>query len=260
MTELKKLIEIIAILRGENGCPWDKSQNLSTMRPYLLEETYETLEAMDRLDAKGANDMLEEELGDLLFVVLLLCQIGVEEKRFTLNSLCKRIGNKMIERHPFVFSENKGQCQTAKESLQSWESEKAKKKPSRSRLDGVPDGLPALLQTHRQGEKAAAVGFDWPNAEGVFNKMTEELQELNEALASRSDHAIQHEYGDLLMATANLGRHINCPPEEALRVANRRFKARFKQMEKMAAMQHALLTEMTANQLEGLWEEAKQLV
>ena len=258
MTELNKLIEIISILRGKDGCPWDKSQDLSSMRPYLLEETYETLEAMDNLSAENANKMLEEELGDLLFVVLMLCQIGTDENRFTLESVCQRIGEKMTVRHPFVFLEKNNTVQNAKKSIQSWESEKAKRNPNRSRLDGVPNALPALLQTHRQGEKAAGVGFDWPNVEGVFNKMEEERQELMEAMTKNSPEAIEHEYGDLLMATAHLGRHLNCPPEEALRIANSRFKSRFQQMEQMASKHHLSLSEMTSDQLELLWEDAKQ--
>jgi len=259
MKELHRLIEIIAILRGPKGCPWDKAQDLSSMRPYLLEEVYEALDAMDQLESDSANEMLEEELGDLLFVVLLLCQIGVDENRFQFEGVCRRIANKMVVRHPFVFGEDKGSQTTAKGSLASWEQEKAKRNPKRSRLDGVPDNLPALLQTHRQGEKAAAVGFDWQDSRGVFEKMTEELGELKEALTTNSKKEIAHEYGDLLMATANLGRHIDCPPEEALRLANRRFKNRFKQMEEMSKANNDSMSNMTPESLEALWERAKAL-
>ena len=216
MSSLDQLVEIIARLRGPEGCPWDRAQDHRSMRPYLLEEVYEVLDAIDQPDADDA--VLEEELGDLLFVVLLLCQIGTDEGRFTLSSVAARIADKMIVRHPHVF--DPAQRDTPGGTLAAWEALKARKASRQSRLDGVPRARPALRRAHRQAEKAAAVGFDWPDHEGVFDKIQEEIGELREALDARDPAQIEAEYGDLLMSAANLGRHIGATPEEALRAAN----------------------------------------
>jgi len=252
-TELQRLIKIISALRGPNGCPWDKDQDFRSMRPYLLEEVYEVLDAIDGNDHKS----IHEELGDLLFVVLLLCQIGVDNQSFTLDSLCQRIADKMVFRHPHVF-ENPNNQITVTDSLTVWENEKAKRNPNRSRLDGVPRSLPALLRAFRQGEKAAATGFDWPDYHGVLNKVEEELQELREAIQSGEQSAINHELGDVLLSLSSLGRHLNATPEEALREANDRFADRFKLMERLAKEREFTLQDSTDAVLEALWEEAKK--
>jgi tetrapyrrole methylase family protein/MazG family protein len=250
--ELQRLVSIISTLRGSEGCPWDREQDFASMRPYLLEEVYEVLDAMDKNDPEG----LHEELGDLLFVVLLLCQIGTDEKRFTLDSLCRKIANKMVVRHPHVFGEGK-KVSSAAGSLEIWEREKARKKPRQSRLDGVPRTLPALLRAHRQGEKAAAVGFDWPDHTGVLDKVEEELGELRAAIAQDDQSAIRHELGDVLMSLSSLGRHLKASPEEALREANDRFADRFRKMEEIARETQIDMLQSTSETLENLWEQAK---
>mgnify|MGYP001448030748 CR=1 FL=1 len=249
---LLTLVDIVAHLRGPEGCPWDKSQTLSSMRPYLLEEVYELLDAMEH---DSGEDGLEGELGDTLFVILLLTQIASDAGDLTLDTVCERITNKMITRHPHVFGDEQDSDDPG--GIAAWESRKNKE--GRSRLSGVPRSLPALLRAHRQGEKVAAVGFDWANADGVLAKLEEEIAELREALASQNEGAIEHEYGDVLMAAANLGRHIDSPPEAALRRANDRFADRFDQLEQLARLQGITLDGSTdESQLNTLWEQVKE--
>jgi ATP diphosphatase len=222
------------------------------MRPYLLEEVYEVLEALE----PGAGDEgLQGELGDLLFVVLLIARIGEDAGRLTLANTVRGIVDKMEERHPHVFGDGADSDEPG--GIAAWEARK--QRAGRSRLAGVPRTLPALLRTHRQGEKAAAVGFDWPDAAGVLNKIQEELAELVEAMATGDQSAIAHEYGDLLMATATLGRHLDTPPEATLRTANDRFADRFGRLELLASEAGvALSTETDPAVLDGLWEQAKR--
>ena len=248
---LLTLIEIVAQLRGPEGCPWDKEQTLASMRPYLLEEVYELLDAMEH---DAGEDGLEGELGDTLFVILLLTQIATDEGRLTLDSMCQRIVDKMITRHPHVFGD--GDQSDDPGGIAAWEARKEKE--GRSRLSGVPRSLPALLRAHRQGEKVAAVGFDWSNVSGVLAKLEEEIAELREAMERRDPHAIEHEYGDVLLAAANIGRHINAPAEAALRNANDRFASRFERLEVLAREQSLKLDGSTdEKQLNILWEQAK---
>jgi len=248
---LLTLVDIVAHLRGPEGCPWDKEQTLQSMRPYLLEEVYELLEAMEH---DAGEDGLEGELGDTLFVLLLLTRIAEDEGRLTLDSVSQRIVDKMIVRHPHVFGDDKESSDPG--GIAAWEARKDKE--GRSRLAGVPASLPALLRAHRQGEKVAAVGFDWANADGVFAKLEEEISELKEALQSGDSTAIEHEYGDVLLAAANLGRHINTPAEAALRNANDRFTARFERVEALAKEHGMKLNGSTTEEsLNTLWEQAK---
>jgi len=223
------------------------------MRPYLLEETYEVLEAMEA-GAEDVGEGITGELGDLLFVVLLIARIAEDQGRGTLDGIAHGICEKMIRRHPHVFGD--GESGTDPGGIAAWEARKSRE--GRSRLAGVPRSLPALLRAHRQAEKAAAVGFDWKDAQGPLAKIREELGELEEALASGDKDAITHEYGDLLLAAANLGRHIGPPPEASLRAANDRFSRRFGRLEEMAQDEGLLLHENTdPAALEKLWEQAK---
>ena len=248
---LLNLVEIVARLRGPEGCPWDKAQTFSSMRPYLLEEVYELLEAMEH---DAGEDGLEGELGDTLFVLLLLTQIGVDEGRFTLDSMCQRIIDKMVARHPHVFGD--GDRSDDPGGIAAWEARKDKE--GRSRLAGVPKSLPALLRAHRQGEKVSAIGFDWSDAHGVLAKLEEEIAELRLALAERDPTAIEHEYGDVLLSAANIGRHINTPAEAALRNANERFAQRFERLETLAKEQGIPLDGSTSDEkLNDLWEQVK---
>ena len=247
---MQQLVDLVARLRGPDGCPWDREQTLRSMRPYLLEEIYELLDAMEH--DSGA-DGLEGELGDALFVILMLAQIATDEGRLTLDSVCTRIVAKMIDRHPHVFghdqTENPG-------GIVAWEARK--KRSGASRLDGVPQTLPALLRAHRQAEKAASVGFDWTAIDDVMRKVEEELAELRAAMAGGDEHAIEHEVGDVLLSVANLARHLNAPPEAALRRANDRFATRFATLERLAREDGVALDGSTnAETLNELWERAK---
>ena len=248
---LLTLVDIVVQLRGAEGCPWDKSQTLTSMRPYLLEEVYELLDAMEH---DAGEDGLEGELGDTLFVLLLLTQIATDDGRLTLDTVCERIVDKMIARHPHVFSDAADANEPG--GIAAWESRK--NKAGRSRLSGVPNSLPSLLRAHRQAEKVAAVGFDWKNADGVFAKIEEELIELRQAISAEDERAIEHEYGDVLMAVANLGRHIDSPPEAALRRANHRFAERFRRLEQLADAKGISLHGSTNDEvLDALWEQVK---
>ena len=249
---LVELVEIVAHLRGPEGCPWDKDQTLQSMRPYLLEEVYELLDAMER---DAGEDGLEGELGDVLFVLLLITQIGADDGRLTLDSVARRIIAKMVRRHPHVFGD--GADDEDPGGIAAWEARKTSK--GRSRLAGVPRSLPALLRAHRQGEKAASVGFDWVEPGQVMDKVEEEFAELREAIQSADGPAIEHELGDVLMSLASLGRHLNTPPEAALRRANDRFASRFAVLERLAREEGVELSGSSdAAVLDELWERAKQ--
>lgn len=240
MSSSERLRDVVARLRAE--CPWDRAQTLQSMRPYLLEEAYEVLDVLDHDDRAR----LREELGDLLFQVHLLAAIagvGMEEVE-------TGITEKMIERHPHVFGSASGG------SIADWENRKAARAEGRSRVDGVPKALPALVRAHRVAEKVAAVGFDWPDAQGVLDKIDEERDELHEAI--RTGEGIAHEYGDLLLATANLGRFLGIAGEDALRMANERFEGRFRGVEARARAAGVPMQEAGMERLEAWWQEAKK--
>ena len=255
MSRLAHLAQIIDQLRGPDGCPWDRAQTWSSMRPYLLEECHEVLDAMDQGDPASVRD----ELGDLLFVVLLIARMGQDRAAgaFGIEAVAQGIADKMVRRHPHVFA---GQPRPDGPGIEDWERQKAKEgvegRP-RSRLAGVPRSLPSLLRTHRQSEKAASVGFDWPDSAGVLDKVVEELAELREALADGEPGPIEHEYGDLLMALGSLGRHIGAAPESALRRANDRFAQRFQAMEAAAWASGRSLSDLDDAALDAMWEAAK---
>jgi len=257
MSELADLVAIVDHLRGPDGCPWDRSQTLSSIRPYLLEECYEVLDAIDA----GRIDLLREELGDLLFMVVFLARMCQEAPEpFGLDEVARGIAHKMVERHPHVFAGDAEPDHEDPGSIDAWEARKSRdpKKQRRSRLDGVPRSLPALLRAHRQGEKAAATGFDWPDRHGVLDKVKEELAELEAAVERGDAAAVEHEYGDVLMAMATLGRHVGATPEEALRAANDRFANRFGHMEDMARARALDLSELDPDAQEALWQAAKR--
>ena len=215
------------------------------MRPYLLEEAHEVLAAVDA----GDRTALAEELGDLLFQVVFLARLAEEEGAFDLDTVVQGIHRKMVERHPHVFGGG------GDGTLAGWEARKAKTRASR--VDGVPPALPALLRAHRVGEKVAAVGFDWPDVAGVLAKVDEERAELAEAMESGDRKRIEHEYGDLLLACASLGRFIGVAGEDALRVANARFEGRFRAVEARALQAGVPLQEAGMARLEGWWQEVK---
>ncbi|MBM76568.1 MAG: nucleoside triphosphate pyrophosphohydrolase [Proteobacteria bacterium] len=256
--QLDRLLQIISDLRGPQGCSWGKDQTLKSMLPNLLEECYECIEAIEQQEHEPPNnDLIAEELGDLLFNVLMLVQIGADENKFDLNQVCHTITEKMILRHPHVFTQERQESGSKEEKVILWEQIKSKKTNRTSRLDGIPLKLPALSVATRQGEKAASVGFDWPDVTPVLHKVEEEWNELQEAIKTNDLNAIEHELGDILMSLASLGRHLNTPAETALRRANKRFRKRFTTMEDIATQNNTALEKMDAQTLDALWEKAK---
>ncbi len=253
MDGLHALVDIIARLRGPDGCPWDRKQTLSSMRQYLLEEAHEVIDAVDL----GAPHDVEGELGDLLFNVALMARILEEGGLGSLDGAARRIADKMVHRHPHVFGDADRDA-----GVRAWEDAKRREATAgaqpRGRLAGVPRSLPGLQRTHRQCGRVAADGFDWPDAEAVLRKVEEELAELREALASGDADAIAHEYGDALMALASVGRHVRVNPEDALRTANDRFADRYAEMERIAHHRGVALAELDPDALEDLWQAAKR--
>jgi len=268
-----KLAAVMARLRAPGGCPWDREQTHSTLRTYLIEEAYEVLDALDSHDdAKFA-----EELGDLLLQVLFHAQIASEERRFSISDVIREIHDKMIRRHPHVFGTVR--AKTSADVLRNWEQIKKHERQSKSAasshsesptsstsftsfpsyLDGVPRALPALLEAFQLTRKAARIGFDWDNVEGVFGKLHEETNELREVLHKKeSPERIEGELGDLLFVAVNLSRFLHVDPEIALKKASTKFSRRFREMERIAREQGTTLAEVPRPQLESLWERAKQ--
>ena len=248
----EELCRVMAQLRAPGGCPWDQEQTIESLKPYLLEEAYETLEAMS-----GDSDEEHcEELGDLLLQIVFQAEIK-QETSFDIESVAKSITNKLIRRHPHVFAD--GEASDPNAVKQSWEEIKAsEKKYRKSILEGIPAGLPALLKAYRTGEKAAGIGFDWPDADGPRAKVEEEWRELEEAIHHESQTRIQEEMGDVLFAMVNYARHLGVEPEDALRGAIDKFHSRFRQVESAAASHHGKLRDLGIDRLNELWEEAKQ--
>lgn len=246
--------EIIACLRAPDGCPWDREQTHVSLKPFLLEETYEALEALD-LEDMG---LLKEELGDILLQVVLHAQIGVEDGDFTMSDILKGISDKMQRRHPHVFSD--GSAKDVDGVIQKWEEIKADERKDnhhadkKGMLDGIPLNLPALVQAQHIQERARRIGFDWPDISGVLEKVDEERQELDQAQNKEERLA---EAGDLLFAVVNLARWLDVDAESALREANRRFKKRFAYIEKSAEEMGKILKDLTFEQMDALWEQAK---
>jgi ATP diphosphatase len=259
-SEVERLQAIMARLRATGGCPWDREQTLSSLRPYLVEETYEVLDEMDRIGQGGSWRALCEELGDLLFQIVFHAQLASELGEFELADVAAAISEKITRRHPHVFADVK--VAGAEEVLQNWARLKAEERRLKtgstgSVLDGVPSGAPSLLRAERLTEKASRIGFDWPEVSGVRLKLQEELQELDEAMAHKDKAAVEHELGDVLFSLANLARHLAVPAEDALRAANRRFTERFHRVEAGLLAQGIPFGEATLPQMDALWEEAK---
>lgn len=252
-----RLVDIMATLRGPNGCPWDREQTPDTLKSYLIEETYEVLEALE------AKDLLafKEELGDLLLQVVFHAQLMAEAGVFTIEDVAQAITDKLVRRHPHVFGDVK--VKDTEEVVQNWAKIKAREKAGkadRSALAGVPRGAPALVQTQRLGEKAARVGFDWTSAPEVFKKVEEEIQELAETLSSTDAERQEHELGDLLFALTSLARHLNLDAETALRKAGKRFSTRFRYIETQLEQNQEDIHQTTPTRLEALWDEAKRVL
>ena len=242
-------------LRSPGGCPWDREQTLKTLRPYLIEETYEVLEALDADDAREHC----EELGDLLLQIVFQAQIRSESGTFDFADVAQAIADKLVSRHPHVFAD--AVVDDAEGVMRQWvalkKKEKEKKGAGRSVLEGVPKEMPALGRAERLTEKASRIGFDWPDPSGARKKVEEELGELDRAIASRDQDAIEHELGDLLFAVANLARKLDLSPEQALRGSIHRFIDRFHYIEQELTASGIGLGEATLEQMDELWERAK---
>ncbi|MBI3246961.1 MAG: nucleoside triphosphate pyrophosphohydrolase [Deltaproteobacteria bacterium] len=250
-----RLVEIMAMLRGPNGCPWDREQTPDSIKPYLVEETYEVLEALEAKDLPAFKD----ELGDLLLQIVFHSQLMAEAGVFTIDDVAQAIGDKLVRRHPHVFGNVK--VKDADEVAQNWTKIKAqekKGKADRSVLAGVPHGAPALIQAQRLGEKASRVGFDWTSVENVLKKVEEETRELTETLADTDSERQEHELGDLFFALTNVARHLHIDAETALRKAGKRFSNRFRFIERTIEEAAGDIHQTSPARLEELWEEAKR--
>ncbi len=254
---LERLLSIMERLRGPDGCPWDREQTLKTLRPYVLEETYEVLEAIDGGDPREHC----EELGDLLLQIVFQAQLAKEERRFDFADVAEAISNKLVSRHPHVFGD--AQVKDAEGVLRQWAALKREEKKAKgaghSALEGVPREMPALARADRLTEKASRVGFDWPDVGGARAKLAEELAELDEAVEAGDRDAVEHELGDVLFAAANVGRKLGLAPEEALRGAVSRFISRVSHVERELARRGVPHGEATLAEMDALWDEAKGL-
>lgn len=254
-----RLLEIMAKLRAPGGCPWDREQTFDTIKPYLLEETYEVMQAIDERDWKE----LSEELGDLLLQVVFFSQMAQEAGHFDITDAIEAINSKLIRRHPHVFGD--GDAKTASEVLKKWDEIKAQENEGKAKvrpkglLATIPKSLPALVEGEHIARKAAGAGFDWPNIDEVFGKLREELDELDEARKSGSQEAVEGEIGDLLFVIVNIARFLKVDPEQALRKTNAKFRSRFEHVEK--GVEEGLgkpLKEASLEEMESLWQQAKR--
>ena len=250
------LVRIMERLRADNGCPWDREQTRETLKPFLIEEAYEVVEAIDEGDPKH----LMEELGDLLFQVVFHAQVAAERREFTIGQVLAATADKMMRRHPHVFGD--GTASTTREVLEQWEELKREERNAvaaipASALDGVPRELPGLLRAQRLQDKASRTGFDWPEISGVMAKVEEELGELKEAIGSAVPEAVEEELGDVLFSLVNLARFLNLSAEEALRKSSARFSTRFQWIEEALQRDGRRLKEMSLEEMDKLWEEAK---
>jgi MazG family protein len=264
----EKLVVLQARLRATNGCPWDREQTHSSLRTYLIEEAYEVLDALEN----GDDAKFAEEMGDLLLQIVFHSQIAREEGRFSVADVIREVHEKMVRRHPHVFGEKR--AKDAAEVLKNWEQIKAEerrakdvdqtplggenKPPDKSLMAGLPRGLPAALEGYQLTRRAARIGFDWEDVNGIFEKIQEEGAEVCHALSTMEPKRIEGEIGDLLFAAVNLARFVNVDPEIALKKANAKFVKRFQSMERLAESSGRKLAEVPRAEMESLWETAKR--
>jgi nucleoside triphosphate diphosphatase len=254
---IERLRAIMLRLRDpERGCPWDREQTFATIAPYTIEEAYEVADAIERQDL---ND-LKGELGDLLFQVVFYSQLASEQKQFDFDDVAEAISDKLERRHPHVFAD--AIVNNTAELNVAWEDHKRQERLARnaqaSILDEVPTGLPALTRSAKLGKRASSVGFDWPNIDGVFDKVFEELQELRIAVKSQKQSDIHGELGDLLFSMANLGRHLKVDLESALRTTNAKFERRFRYVESRLRERGEMPQSSSLEAMDALWNEAKE--
>jgi nucleoside triphosphate diphosphatase len=280
----ERAVAILSRLRGPGGCPWDREQTFDSIKPYTIEETYEVLEAIDNRDWEE----LPGELGDLLLQVLFYAQMANDEGRFSIDDVLDRLANKLVDRHPHVFAD--GKADTAGEVVRNWEALKKQEKKRggatsgnepESVLAGVSSAMPALVEAHKLSFKAANVGFDWPNVEGLFDKLGEETEELREELkrfpapgphpggkgvagagrpqiSEQLRACLEEEVGDLFFVLVNIARYLSLDSESALKKTNRKFKRRFQWMEQELQSSGRGLEDASSSELEALWQKAKQ--
>jgi MazG family protein len=268
--EFTRLIAIMAALRGPDGCPWDREQTIDSLKPYVLEETYEVLEAIDRQD----HNALREELGDFLFEAVFVAQLESEAGHFTIADAVRGVADKLVRRHPHVFARQTGEAalDTATEVKVRWEEIKAQERRDaadarpddrakvKTILSGIPAALPALLRASQISSRAASVGFDWARPADVVEKMREEVEEIREVVAVNGPvdpSRAEEEIGDLLFAIANLSRKLGIEPETALRKANDKFTRRFTAMEHAIEQSGRTMREMSLDELEEEWQRGK---
>src|SRR5438094_3213839 len=264
------LVELMDRLRSPGGCPWDREQTYATLAPMLLEEAYEAFDALEEA-RQGRPDDLREELGDLLFQITFFARVAKERGEFTIDDVIDQVHEKMMRRHPHVFGDTT--AGDSAEVLRNWEAIKAEEKRAAGKgakenssiLDGVSTKAPALMEAHQISTKVARVGFDWKDVEEIFQKLHEELDELRAAINTHAetndeaDHAhVREEIGDLLFVITNIARRLNVEPEAALKLSNRKFRRRFLFIEKALQERGQPFQETTLEQLEALWQEAKQ--
>ncbi len=250
MKEFDKLVEIMATLRSENGCPWDRKQTLETLKSFLIEEAYETVDAIDEKDF----EKLKEELGDLLLQIIFQSRIAEECGKFTIEDVVKTINEKMLRRHPHVFGNDR--VNSTDEVLENWEKIKAKereKKKEKGFLSGIAKNLPALQVAYQIGVKTSRIGFDWKTPDEVIEKFREEWSEFEKAKKTGDLKKIKEEIGDVLFTIAQIARKLDIDPEDALRLSNKKFMKRFKFVEENTNIYNSSI-----NKMEELWQKAKK--
>lgn len=249
----------MARLRRPDGCPWDREQTIQSLRGFVLEETYEVLDAIDRAD----HDALRGEIGDLLFEGVFLAQIETDEGRFSITDSIRTISEKLIRRHPHIFGTTGSKIRTPRQVVEQWEQIKAREQKDagqrRSLLRGVPATLPSLLRAHEIGTRVAAVGFDWAKTTDVVDKIEEEVNELRRAIGTEGVERTEEEMGDLLFSIANLSRKLGIEPESALRKANAKFSARFEALEHAFEQQGRSVHDATLEEMEAQWKAVKSV-
>ena len=251
---LQRLVELMATLRGPDGCPWDRKQTPESLKPFLVEECYEVVDAIE----DGAPAKVRDELGDLLFQIIFHARIAEEAGQFSINDVITAIHEKMTRRHPHVFGGDK--LATDKEVLSNWEEIKRREKGHEDRksiLEGVPKELPSLLRAHRLQERAARVGFDWAHLNEAMPKLDEEIAEFKESLKSEDAGKIEEELGDVFFMLVNISRFLGVNPEDALRKTISKFIHRFRYIEEHAEQAGRSLNDMTLDEMERLWQESK---
>lgn len=256
----QQLVEIMRTLRSDHGCAWDRQQTLKTLRPFVLQETYELLDALDRDD----HEALKHELGDFLFEAVFLAQICDEEGRFSIADSIQSISDKLVRRHPHIFDADGLASLTPKQVKQQWEEIKAKERqtaggPEKTLLSGVPRSMPSLLRAYELSTRAAQVGFDWVTTGDVVDKAEEEIRELREAVSTGggTSSEAEEEFGDLLFSLVNVARKLGIEPEAALRIANDKFQQRFDDVERQVTASGKKFRELNLEQFEVHWQKAK---